>query len=861
MAADHDISESQSYIEKRNFLLKDVDPAVMRKAWFTLSHLLLDEGAKVADMGCGDGAMTYAMAVMYPKVKFTGIDKNKRDITRAKEQYELHNLDFQFGDVSDEPFAEESLDAIINSFVLHEVYSGSRYNERIVSDTLHRHFFMLKKGGTMFIRDFARPPPEEFVLMELPDEASSGTDLARLSEVDLLIWYSEHARPRQDPGCGGFFLEELPTRFPKKRLFRLPYKWAYEFVMRKDDRAHWEKELPMEYTFFTPREFRKNLQMLGARVNYSGPHWDDDYINEKFEGRFRLYEDDGTPLDNPPTSYVFVSTKMADRKSLHIEERRPSAATEDSKIKITAMRDEQTGQLIDIVRREDQMNEVIPYHVDEEGRLKIYLHDGVARSVGNAVPRSGVNLDGRRWSGHMVEPVSVDTAILPENGEWDVKHTARFARDQLGLKPRNNALLQKGPDYYPAPDYIDERIYTFYLNVERTKSAVIPKSITTIAGRFQARGRIRELDAQQVLDAISVGMIPNARLELQILSLFQHLNIRPEIWSTKNVRFNANKIKQKTSLKSIMANYGTEGSRFKNVKGTAGQLRAVHSIFVEEGQTKGSTTGLSAQDVDFIVHEDQTINTAVVLPLTMGMKKEVHAGFVLKHLPIPQRYEGNSTTISAPSFNLPREITDMKMARRFIAEKFGVLPEMVLKLGESYFAHIGVTPHKIHPFAVIVPDGKPVDPGTKFIPFYQFMLLRRSLGRDPHFMLTIARAYRYFHEEIKLDFSRRVSAIVQQRFDQAKPEWSLPLNYEIAAPAKKPSVPDPDLSRDKDDLDLKISALQQRAKQQAPAIPDGKPATQKTPDMDSGKEFEQELEEFIDILENDMNHKPQPEKW
>ena len=330
------IEDQQSHIEKRNLLLKDVDPHTIRKAWFTLAHLLLDEGARVVDMGCGDGTMTYAMAVLEPKVKFTGLDKSRRNINKAREQYELHNLDFKTGDASSEIFEPNSLDAIINSYVLHEVYSGSRYNERIVSDTLGKQFKMLKRDGIMFIRDYARPPPEEFVLMEMPDKESAGRDLAGLSEADLLVWYSEHARPRQDAGCGGFFLEELPERFPGTRLFRLPYKWAYEFIMRKDDRAHWEKELPMEYTFFTEREFRKELRALGARAQYSAPYWDEDIIAKKFEGHFNLYTDTGVPLGHPPTSHIVVARKMAERKSLHIHERRPST-TDDSKLQISAL--------------------------------------------------------------------------------------------------------------------------------------------------------------------------------------------------------------------------------------------------------------------------------------------------------------------------------------------------------------------------------------------------------------------------------------------------------------------------------------------------------------------------------------------
>ena len=64
MAAQNDefATEQDSYLERRDMLLKAVDTDTIRKAWFTLSHLLLDEGSKVVDMGCDDWAVTYAMA-------------------------------------------------------------------------------------------------------------------------------------------------------------------------------------------------------------------------------------------------------------------------------------------------------------------------------------------------------------------------------------------------------------------------------------------------------------------------------------------------------------------------------------------------------------------------------------------------------------------------------------------------------------------------------------------------------------------------------------------------------------------------------------------------------------------------------
>jgi len=878
--AEHLETEAVSYVDKRNLLLKDIDPSIIRKAWFTLSHLLLDEGAHVIDMGCDDGAMTYAMAAINPKVKFTGLDKAKRQINKAKEKYKLFNLDFKIGDASSDIFEPESVDAVINSYILHEIFSSSRYNEQTVSETMRKHFKALKKGGVMFIRDYAHPPPEEFVLLEMPDEPSTGKDVASLSDPDLLIWYAEHARPRQDAGCGGFFLEELPERFPRTRLFRLSYKWAYEFIMRKDERAHWESELPMEYTFFTMREFRKEMSGLGARIQYSGPYFDDDIIREKFEGRFRLYQDNGTPLGNPPTCYISVSYKMAERKSLRIIERRPSA-TESGNLKITAMRNEKTGEILDIVSRDLDVSEIIPYRVDEEGRLKVYLHDGVARSIANAVPRGGSNIDGRRWSGHMLEPISVDGEALSKMEAFDVKHTVLFARDYLGLKPEGDSVLEHGPDYYPAPDYIDERIHTFYLNVRASSKAIAPKSFIG-AEKFQAKGVIREMDAQQILNAITVGMIPNARLELQILSLFHHLNLMAETWTDKQLNLSVSKVNKKADIKTILDMMGEDDRRYKEVKGTSGQLRPVYSAFVEEGHSRGSMSGLSSENVDFIVHDGKTVNTAVVLPLTKDEKATVHAGVMVNHLPIPQRHEGNGLTISAPSFNVPPEVTDLKQMKKFLADEFGVTPNKIIKLGESYFTHVGITPHRIHPYAVAAPAEAMKGPDTKFLPFYQIMLLQRLISKEPHFMIAIARAYRYFNEEMRLDAKKQVKAILKQRFEGQQPDWSIPLNYQSLDVLKKQAQEKLGViaqehqkerlaEKKQDVVKAQKKAFHQKSPQKSPGSlskPEPVKTEQQTPDYTGEditpaqeQEFEAELEAFIDVVEKDVDLGPRPDKW
>ncbi|HEY8189097.1 MAG TPA: class I SAM-dependent methyltransferase, partial [Micavibrio sp.] len=621
-------------LKERYALLQKLPNSTIRKAWFTLAHLLLEPGATVVDMGCQNGAMTYAMALLSPQSKIIGVDISKRMIHQARENYASSNLEFITGDIgAPDLFQAGSIDAIVNSFILHEIYSGSHYNDRSVVQTLTNQFQLLRPEGTMFIRDFALPSTGSYVLMEMPNVDSTGPMLDDLSEADLLIWYSRHARPRQDPGCKGFFLEELPPRFPKTRLFRLQSKWAYEFIMRKDERDVWEDELAKEYTFFTEREYRKVLRNLGGRVLYTAPHWDDQYVKTCFDGHFRLYEENGTLIGNPPTSFIAVAQKANERDSLRLNERRPTSEPH-SKLHIQAMRNDVDGRMVDVVSRDIDITEILPYRVTESGDLHVFVHHGVPRCIVNAVPRNGPDLDGKRWSGHMTEAIAIDTELLAEIDENDVKATLQIMKNSFDLRPVAGRTMEKGPAFYPAPDFIDERIETRFIEVEEPNGPIEPKVLNADLKGFMATGRIVEINAQTILNAISVGLIPNAQLELQILALYEKLDMRAEVWADTPLTLPEIDA-PKTDVKELLSKMADKDGRYHSARGTAGQWKALQSTFVDEGQINGGLTGLASRDVDFVVSDETTENIAVILPLVKNLSGEVLAGFVTEYLPVP----------------------------------------------------------------------------------------------------------------------------------------------------------------------------------------------------------------------------------
>lgn len=758
----------------RMALLSSTPKAVVHKAWFTTAHLLLDPGARVADMDCGQGLMTHAMAALNPDLQFVGIEKDRRRVMRARARLKLPNLTFRAIDPKQDSLGVETFDAIINSYTLHEIYSQEHYSEQAVRETLRRQFEALKPEGLMFIEDYASPSVDDFVQLEIDDDpgvdeeegeddaSPPEQDVDEMSDADLLVWYAEQARPSQTPGCRGFYLEELPSRFPRTRLFRLPYKWAYEFILRKHNRREIERTVSREYTFFTRADYRKELRALGARVLYATPYWDEGLLRKGMLN-CRLFADDGSAIVPPPAGYIAVAQKIGEGRSLVVQERRPSRDPANT-IRIMTLRDQEEGRIVDVacpvipIEEKDDggktqvlgyrpaaFTEILPWRIAADGRLKICVMEGAPRAIVNAIPRMGRSLDGKRWSGHMIEAVSVERSVFHDIEAGGPVAVARFCVDSLGVRPTLRPVFEEGPPFYPAPDYIDEKIETRLLRIEDPPD---PEGghVLSVKGTpgFTTSGRVRELDAQSLLDAIRVGFVPNSRLEMQILFLFRKLGMKTNGVFEIPIRLQEAPGIESVSAFDLMRELEAEDDRFEETKGSAGQLRLVHSIFVDEGYAEGGVMGLGARGMDFVIPDDDTVNTAVVLPLARSISGEVMAGVVTRYLPVPQRYERSGLTLTVPSFALPRSVRTLWEARKYIAEQFEVKPENVVRMGESYFCHAGLTPHRVYPFAVSVTAKPSSGPGslTRFSPLRGlWKMLYRIVKAHQSYMKVISEAY------------------------------------------------------------------------------------------------------------------------
>lgn len=676
------------------------------KAQMISAHFLLPAGARIVDMGCGRGEVTALLAKMNPRVAILGVDHDKAAIAAAKRAFSLPNLSFVAGDIGIPGLEDGFLDGIVNSNVLHQVYSEGGYDPALAGELIARQARKLKVGGTMLIRDYVKPPSDEFVLLELPDVPSSGASPAQMSDADLLISFSQTARPMAW-GSEGFFLQEKPARRPGTRLFRLEHKWALEFVHRKNYRDTWDAELKREYTFYTWEDYRRELMRQGLRMVYSAPYANPWVVKNRFEKQFQLYDEEGKALPPPSTNSFIVAQKVADRKGLELSERSRSAKPV-SNLKIIAVRDKKNGEVHEIVKSAEETCDVIPYRPTPDGRVVMYVRAGYPRPIVNAAQREVANLDGKRWSGHLVEPLSMDTLGMTPDAEQNKEMIFDHLREKTGLAPRDEWHL--GAPYFPAPDRIDEAIEPVFVRVENPQKTSWP--MTGGAGvHFADTGMMMELDAADILRSARVGLLPDSRLEIYARELMAMHETPPSEWSGDELpdiprQKDVVGVDPQALLDEIPA------GEFEEVKDHSTRLKLMKSQFVEEGREGGLTRGISAQDVEFVVSEDGAENIALVLPLSRDWDNNLLVAVEPKMMPVPDRMGGTGATLAAPTFVLPQNVRTMADARAWVAAKFEVPQENVGQLGESYFVHTGITPQRVYPFYVT--SARPPDAGQKW---------------------------------------------------------------------------------------------------------------------------------------------------
>ena len=119
-----------------------------------LGDLHLDDGMAALDMGCGTGALSFALAQKSaPRCNIHGVDLSEDQIAYAKKRLEGQGgpLHFSTASMDDALFPDAGLDLIMTSMALHEATPQVR--RAALANTAR----MLKPGGRFLLVDVAKP--------------------------------------------------------------------------------------------------------------------------------------------------------------------------------------------------------------------------------------------------------------------------------------------------------------------------------------------------------------------------------------------------------------------------------------------------------------------------------------------------------------------------------------------------------------------------------------------------------------------------------------------------------------------------------------------------------------------------------
>jgi SAM-dependent methyltransferase len=704
-----------------------MDRTMHQKLAFVGAHFLLDPGARIADMGCGSGSGTFQLALLNPDVEVIGVDINPESVRLATEKFRLPNLRFAVGDAAEPVFVDDPLDGILSSSTLHHVYTFNGYSRGAVRRAIASHLACLRENGVFVLRDFVSPPRDIFILLELPDEPSRGDAISSLSDADLLVSFASTARPL-DRGSGpGFFLEELDARAAGTRLFRLQHKWAVEFVLRKDYRDHWDVELLEEYSYFTADEFVAELNAAGGRLLCAEPYWNPWIVANRFEGRFRFLDENGHRLGWPPTNFVAVTQRVTKGASVRLGERRASQAR-PSFLTMAAMRDtsSERGPVYDLARRPNPVCDLIPWRLERE-RLRVAARYGYPRPITCAVPRGPVMIDGSKWGGYLIEPM---TGMVPKNAA--PQSIGRMLAERALIAAEAVGNVETGLTYYPSPGGIDEVVTSLFVEAR----APLPRhALSTALSGFSTAGELREFDAQDLLRASHVGVLPEARLEMNLYTLMGRLGIRPDPYIGEEIALEGPAAEglQCAELDDLLAQ--PPATPWVQADLQSGYLRVVRSVFADQTEEEGRTTTLAEQELEFVLPRELSCNTVVGLPVVNA--KDVLVGLEMRQLPVPQLHEGNARILTAPAWRLGRQVTSLDQVKSVLADHFGVRVSAVTPLGAAYFPSAGITPERAYPF--VVPLSKAA-PGASYH-FVRLSQLKRNIHRlrDGHLLIAVMR--------------------------------------------------------------------------------------------------------------------------
>lgn len=709
--------------------LASMDASMKQKVAATAAHLLCR--GRVADMGMGSGAGSEALAALYPELEVVGVDLDPTMVALARDKYHHPNLSFVVGDIAAPVFADGSLDGIFDSSVLHHVTTFGGYRHENAAGALRTQARALAPHGVLVVRDFVDPTEGatrgRAVWLDLPSDDGDESDDPRTSSTARLFerfareFRSLHTEP-------GFPLAREADPRAGWRRYRTTHKLAAEFILRKDYRADWEAEVKEEYTYFTAEEFESVFASLGLRLLASAPIWNPWIVNRRFVGKCALSDAaTGAPMEHPPTNYLIAGERVPAGEGVRFRESVPSAPV--GFLEMTHHRHTATGQIRDLVRKPHLLVDVVPTF-SLHGERFVVARMSYPRPLLACAPAARDAIDGARPSPYVTEPLNVPVTTRP------FAETVEDALAEIvGIPPSAVHALWAGPTSHPSPGGVQEEVRTVFVEID---PLLVEERVAHFSG-FSTSGRVRALEARQVLRAAQVGGLPDARLETAVHALLAERGESPGPWIGEELVIDEGALDD-VRVTTLAALENRPRRRAFAPTSTSADFLDLRGSLLEELDGEGKV--VASRPLEYVLPRTLSASTVAVAILARR-NGELYLGVDDDDLPAAQSFEGSSALLVAPAWRLPKSVRGKSAALAFVRERlrneYGLDAIRIQSLGGSYHPSPGVTPEVVHPFAV---SATTMGETTRALHWVPLARVRAELDaiRDGHLRVVALRA-------------------------------------------------------------------------------------------------------------------------
>jgi SAM-dependent methyltransferase len=198
---------------------------------------------RIADLGCGSGAVLELLRRAFPDSRLVGVDASAKMIALCRERFP-EGVDFLRRDITKPIFAPASVDTIVLCSILHEVFTYKGYDYDAVRRTLRHAAKALRPGGRILLRDGVKPATEESVYLRFLRDGvrEKFRRFAREFGSSEVAWKEVDGR----------------TRVARRDAMEFLTKYIYE--------KNWRFEVKEHFGVYTLAEWARELQAAGFRV-------------------------------------------------------------------------------------------------------------------------------------------------------------------------------------------------------------------------------------------------------------------------------------------------------------------------------------------------------------------------------------------------------------------------------------------------------------------------------------------------------------------------------------------------------------------------------------------------------------------